>query len=323
MIRIDLARLLILATTLALALGLVPLRAEDSREKIDALRQRAEQGELDARFELGRAFLRGEIVPRDLTEAKRLLEPAAATGHAEAMGAYGFMLARGLGVEVDAAAGFDLIRRAADGGVVTARLNQGIMMMRGQGTPADVPGGLALITQAAEAGLVEAQARLAEAYYLGEEGRVPKSDEAAAPWALKAADAGHAWAQNLVGTMKEHGLGMEQDPGGAEAYYRRAANQGDAKAQSALGRLLHNGVGIAPDRPEAYYWLRASAEQGEVTARNFFAEVEAGFSEEERQAGEQRLRDAPPPTTRRRPGPGPPIPRATQSSPGRRDGAKE
>jgi TPR repeat protein len=292
------------------ALVVGPVLAELPPTALEALRQRAEAGENDARFELGRALLRGEDMPRNLTEAFRFLQPAAEAGHAEAMGAFGFMLARGLGAPADEIAGFHWITKAADAGVLSAQLNQGIMTLRGQGTARDPDRGLTLITQAAERGSVEAQARLAEAYFLGETGLVPKSAEAAAPWALKAADAGNAWSQNLVGTMKEHGQGLARDPQGAVEFYRRAARQGDPKAQSSLGRLLHASSGPG-DRIEAYYWLRSSAEQGEITARNFFVEVESGFTPDEREAGENRLRESPPPKASgpRSRGPGPPIPR--------------
>jgi|GEM_PF-1345324 len=293
---------------IALLLGSVP--AEPPPAALEALRQRAEAGENDARFELGRALLRGEEMPRNLTEAFRFLQPAAASGHAEAMGAFGFMLARGLGAPADEKAGFTWIQKSAEAGVLSAQLNAGIMTLRGQGTARDPDRGLALITQAAERGSLEAQARLAEAYFLGEGGLVPTSAEAAAPWALKAAEAGHAWSQNLVGTMKEHGQGLARDPEGAVDFYRRAARQGDPKAQSSLGRRLHASSGPG-DRIEAYYWLRGSAGQGEITARNFFVEVEAGFSPEEREAAEKRLRESPPPkaSAPRPRGPRPPIPR--------------
>ena len=281
--------------------------------ELESLRQRAAGGDNDARYTLGRACLRGERVPRNLPEARRWLEPAAQAGHPEAMGSFGFMLARGMGVEADPAEGFQLVKRAAEAGVVSAVLNQGIMTLRGQGTPADVKAGLALITQAAERGHVEAQVRLAEAYFLGEGGLVSKSEQAAAPWALKAAEAGHPWAQNLVGTLKEHGLGLPRDPEGAAGFYRLAAMQGDPKAQSSLGRMLFSGTGVPVDRIEALYWLQAGAAQGEVTARTFLAEVEIGFSPDERAAAEERLRESPPPKTGgtgpTRLGPGPPVPR--------------
>jgi TPR repeat protein len=278
---------------------------------MEALRLRAGGGDVRAQFQLGRAYLRGEGVPKNLPEAHTLLKSAAEAGHAEAQGAYGFILTRGLGVPLDEKAGFEWIKKSADAGVVSSQLNLGIMTLRGQGTEQDTAAGLALIQRAAEQGHLDAEARLAEAYYFGENGLVPRSSEKAAPWALKAADGGSAWAQNLVGNMKEHGLGLSRDPAGAIAFFRKAAVQGDARAQANLGRLLHSGTDVVLNRVEAYYWLRASADQGEVTGRNLFSELEAGFTKEEREAAEQRLKDSPPPraTPRRTRGPGPPVPK--------------
>jgi TPR repeat protein len=295
---------------LAGALVLVPLEAEDPPD-FEALRVKASIGDLEARYQLGRACLRGEGVPRNLPEAHALLKAAAEAGHAEAQGAYGYMLARGLGAPLDETAGCEWIKKSAETGVVSSQLNLGIMTLRGQGTPRDPSAGLTLIQKAAEQGNLEAQVRLAEAYYFGEDGLIPKSPEKAAPWALKAAERGSAWAQNLVGNMKEHGLGVPRDPAGAVSFFRKAAAQGEAKAQANLGRLLHSGLDVTLDRSEAYYWLRASGDQGEVTGRNLFAELEAGFTKEEKEAAEQRLKDKPPPraTTVRKAGPGPPIPR--------------
>jgi uncharacterized protein len=287
------------------------LRAAEPPLDVAALRAKAAGGDHAAQYQLGRAFLRGEGVPKDLPEAHALLKAAAEAGHAEAQGAYGFMLARGLHAPLDEKGGFDWIKKSADAGVVSARLNLGIMTLRGQGTSSDPAAGLVLIQKAAEQGSLDAQVRLAEAYYFGENGLIPKSPEKAAPWALKAAEAGSAWAQNLVGNMKEHGLGLSRDPGGAVAAFRKAALAGDAKAQANLGRLLHSGLDVPLDRIEAYYWLKASAAQGEVTGRNLFAELQAGFTKEETEAGEQRLKDRPPPRPPavRQAGPGPPIPR--------------
>ena len=299
------------SVVLGLSLGAISLPGMDGLPDVAGLRQKAADGSVEARYELGRALLKGEEVPRNLAEASTLLRSAAEARHVEAMGAYGFMLARGLGMEANQPVGFDWIRQSAEAGSVSALLNQGIMTMRGQGVSGDPVAGMGLMKQAAERGSVEAQARVAEAYFLGEDGLVVKSEEEAAPWAQRAAESGHAWSQNLIGTMKEHGLGLARDLAGAREFYQRAAEQGNAKAQASLGRLLHNGASGAADRIGAYYWLKAGAEQGEVTARNFFGEVESGFTADERAAGEQKLREAPPPRPRsvRRGGPGPAIPR--------------
>ena len=186
------------SVVLGLSLGAISLPGMDGLSDVAGLRQKAADGSVEARYELGRALLRGEEVPRNLAEASTLLRSAAEARHVEAMGAYGFMLARGLGMEANQPVGFDWIRQSAEAGSVSALLNQGIMTMRGQGVSGDPVAGMGLMKQAAERGSVEAQARVAEAYFLGEDGLVAKSEEEAAPWAQRAAEAGHAWSQNLV-----------------------------------------------------------------------------------------------------------------------------
>lgn len=253
---------------------------DDAPFNLEALREKSATGETAAQFQLGRAYLRGEETARNLPEAYRLLKAASASGHAEAKGAYGFMIAKGMGTAMDEKAGFALIREAAAAGIVSAVLNEGIMTLKGQGTMRDAAAGLALIEKAAGQGHLDAKIRLAEIYFLGQDG-IPAAPEKAAPWAQQAAEAGSAWALTMVGTMKEHAKGMPRDVPGARDAYLRAAQQGNAKAQSALGRLLFKGIGVDPDRVRAFYWLAASASQGEITASRFLEETKLSFTAEQ------------------------------------------
>jgi len=195
-----------------------------------------------------------------------------------------------------------LIRQSAAAGVIPSKLNLGIMTLKGQGTAQDQVAGIKLITEAATLGNVDAQVRLAEVYHFGDDG-VAKSPENAAIWAMKAADAGNAWAQNLSGTMKEYALGMPVDLPGALVFYRKAAEQGEAKAQSNLGRVLLTGLTGKRDAVQAYYWLKAAADQSEITARNLLGETLAGFTEDEIKQAKTLAEKSPPPmNTRQRAG---------------------
>jgi TPR repeat protein len=55
--------------------------------------------------------------------------------------------------------------------------------------------------------------------------------ELALDWFRKAAEQGHAGAQDNLGLRYEHGQGVEQDHGIAAHWYRKAAEQGFAGAQ--------------------------------------------------------------------------------------------
>lgn len=266
------------------------VRAEKPAFDEGMLRTRIAAGNIAAQYQLGRAFLRGEGVPRDLHQALALLKGAAEAGNAEAKGAYGFMIAKGMAVPADEAAGLEWIRKSAEAGVPASKLNLGIMTLKGQGTRMDQTAGLKLMTEAATLGNVDAQVRLAETYHFGGNGVAPSPDQAAV-WALKAAEANNAWAQNLVGTMKEHAMGMPLDLKAAAGFYRRSAEQGEAKAQSNLGRLLSNGRAGVTDKVAAWYWLRLSALQAEITAVNFLPEFKPALSAQEFEQAEKRVTD--------------------------------
>ena len=264
--------------------------AGESPLDVPALKAKAAAGDLEARFRLGRALLRGEGVPKDLAEALRLLQPAAEAGQPEAMGAYGFMLSRGLGTEKNESAAIDWLRKSAALGVATSQLNLGIMTLKGLGTPQNTTAGLALIEQAAKAGQAEAMVRLAEAWHFGEPGLAPDPAKAVI-WSQQAAAAGNAQGQNLLGMMRESGLGVERNYSLAAEWYRKAALQHHAKAQANLGRLLSNGRGLPMDRVEAWFWLRVSAHAGEITAKNFLPEFKPGLSAVELEEAETRVAD--------------------------------
>lgn len=278
----------VLAAGASLLCLVPPASAGESPADIPALKAKAAAGDPEAQFLVGRALLRGEGVSKDIPEALRLLKPAAESGHAGAMGAYGFMLSRGLGTEKNESAAIDWLRKSAALGVATSQLNLGIMTLKGMGTPQNTAGGLALIEQAAKAGQAEAMVRLAEAWHFGEPGLAPDPAKAVL-WAEQATAAGNAQGQNLLGMMRENGLGLVRDYGMAAECYRKAAVQHHAKAQANLGRLLSNGRGVLMDRAEAWFWLRVSADAGEITAKNFLLELKPALSAAELEAAEARV----------------------------------
>ncbi len=105
-----------------------------------------------------------------------------------------------------------------------------------------------------------AQARLAEAYYLGD--GVAQDFEEALRWARLAADQGNALGQGVLASAYNTGRGVAQDYGEALRWARLAADQGNALGQTVLGFLYRNGYGVAQDYGEALRWTRLAAEQG-------------------------------------------------------------
>ena len=84
---------------------------------------------------------------------------------------------------------------------------------------------------------------------------------------LKAAQKGFSEAQNNLGLMYAHGIGVKQDDAQAVYWYRKAAEQDHSDAQCNLGWMYVNGLGVKEDQAQAVYWNRKAAEHDHPDAQ--------------------------------------------------------
>ncbi|MFQ5974110.1 MAG: tetratricopeptide repeat protein, partial [Alphaproteobacteria bacterium] len=132
---------------------------------------------------------------------------------------------------------------------------------------ADVPGpggtygdAIRWYARAAEAGSARAQYLLGVKYETGVD--VDRDLDKALAWYRKAAEQDYAEAQFKLGVMHEQGRGMPQDLAAAVSWYLAAARNGLPAAQYNLGVALLNGSGVAPDPVEAFAWVLVAAGGG-------------------------------------------------------------
>ncbi len=85
-------------------------------------------------------------------------------------------------------------------------------------------------------------------------------------WLRKAADRGHAGAQDSLGVRYATGQGVQQDDREAIKWYRKAADQNHPVAQFNLALMYVYGQGVAQDYSQAYIWFSLSASQGDPIA---------------------------------------------------------
>ena len=83
----------------------------------------------------------------------------------------------------------------------------------------------------------------------------------------KAAEQGHAAAQNWLGYCYYQGYGVAKDYPEAVKWYRKAVEQGNAAAQNNLGLCYQYGNGVDKNYPEAVKWYSKAAEQGYADAQ--------------------------------------------------------
>lgn len=238
----------------------------------EGLKHLAEQeGTALASYRYGRVLLEGRGGPRNIPEAMRWLDKAAAQNQVEAM----TLLARihlsgeslasddsGIQVpELSPSRASELLARAAALGGSEAQFLLGQLYLTGTGVDADRKTAFNWYLAAAEQGHTEAQYVLSQAY---EAGMGTDADpEAAVLWLRKAAGAGHLPAQFYLALRLEQGTGTPQATGEALQWYRRAAENGLPIAQRELGTHYLRGEIVEQNTAEGLRWLQAAAEAGE------------------------------------------------------------
>jgi len=163
-------------------------------EAIAAWRKAADKGSTAAMVELGVMYGNGTGVPRDVTQARALLERAAEAGNARGVANLA-ALSSNTGAQTDPARSRALLAKAAETNA-EAQYQLGLMMAEGTGGPKDEIAARALFE--------------------------------------KAAAQEHAGALERMGAFSKAGRGGPQDSSAAKAYYERAAALGNEDAKAAL-----------------------------------------------------------------------------------------
>ncbi|KAF9976052.1 hypothetical protein BGZ73_009211 [Actinomortierella ambigua] len=147
-----------------------------------------------------------------------------------------------------------------------AQYRLGEIYLRGSSTtPKSYAVAALWIHRAALLGLADAQFSLALIYVRGH--GVEKSDIVATDWCQQAAQQGHCLAQQLLADMFRKGQGFVRSYPDAVAWYTKAAEQGDPNAQFKLGMMIKNGQGVSErDDAGAVPWLENAAAQNHEAA---------------------------------------------------------
>lgn len=131
---------------------------------ITQLQYLAEQGNAEAQYDLGMAYIKGQNVQQNYQAAKEWLEKSAAQDYPGALGFLGVMYQNGLGVRQNHAEALDLLNRAASKGDTDAMASLGQMYSDGEGVERDYSKALEYLKPAANAGNWGAQYTLGAMY---------------------------------------------------------------------------------------------------------------------------------------------------------------
>ncbi len=167
---------------------------------VEGTQAKAERGDADAQYNLGRLYAKGLGVKDDYKEATRWYRQAADQGHARAQVALGEHYAAGQGVPQDNAEAVKWYRRAAEQGDATGQYTLAVMYLVGTGVPKDDAEALKWYRASAEQGYALSLFHLGMRYKKGQ-GVTPDSAEAY-KWLTLAAANGIAEATEIRDDLK-------------------------------------------------------------------------------------------------------------------------
>lgn len=241
---------------------------KDSALALSLFERASNLGYERATFHLGRAYLYGEGVAKNVEAARTELIKAAQQDHVIAMLnlAASYRAPLVANPQPDLALGWYEKAHALD--EPAALLSIGFMHMNGELGERDTQAGAAFFQQALDEGLDAAAVHLAYAYLTGD-GVAENSDRALALY-QQAAAAEVPTSYVGLGHLYEFGLGVSKDLELAETWYEKGATAGD---NDALHRLVsfHLRRDSSESWTQALKWSRVAAQTGRVQALNDYA----------------------------------------------------
>lgn len=201
---------------------------KDYKEAFKYYKFVADKGDLNAQFNLGMCYEKGQGVGKNNEEAVKWYRKSAEQGHIIAQFNLGFCYANGQGVEKNELEAVKWYRKSAEQGNAVAQFSLALCCENGQG--------------------------------------VDKDAKVAVKWYREAAEQGNVSAQINLGVCYKYGKGIVKDEKEAVKWYRKAAEQGDADAQFKLASCYKEGKGVLKNDDEAIKWYIKAAEQGDKVA---------------------------------------------------------
>ena len=188
---------------------------------------------------------------RNYVEAYSIFIRESKTDNPEAEYCLGLMYARGQGIGKDHAAALSWFLKAYDHGYTRSGYFIGRMYLSGLGTEKDVSKAIRYLESVAHD---DARAM----YELGlinfEDRDIPRDLRKSAEWMLRAANAGNAEAQFVLGQFYKAGAGFQKDIDKAVHWLTSAALNRHKGAQILLGNMYRTGDGVNVDLDESDRW---------------------------------------------------------------------
>lgn len=244
----------------------------DPSTAVEFLIESAKLGCGVAKYRLGKMFLKGKDVPKNVDYALRWLEESVNEGNEFAGYLLGKTYLKGENVEQDLIRAEDLLRKSSVQGNKYAKYALGKSLLDGELFLQNIPEAIKLITESADSGFAPAQYLLGKLLYKGE--MIPQDLKKAIEYLEKAAEQKNPYAAYLAGKilLKEDSV---KDIRKAIRNLEIAAENGNHYAEYILGNLYLYGKEVECDYDRSIVYLTASAEHGNQYAAQLLYSIKS------------------------------------------------
>lgn len=244
----------------------------DPNTAIEFLIESAKLGCGVAKYRLGKMFLQGKDVPKNIDYALRWLEESVGEGNEFAEYLLGKTYLKGEDVEQDLIRAEDLLRRSSAQGNKYAKYTLGNSLLDGELFLQNIPEAIKLITESADSGFAPAQYLLGKLLYNSE--LMPQDLKKAIEYLEKATEQKNPYAAYLAGKIRLTEDAVK-DIRKAIRNFEIAAENGNHYAEYILGKLYLYGKEVERDYDRAMAYLTASAEHGNQYAKQLLHSIKS------------------------------------------------
>lgn len=246
--------------------------AYDPNTAVDLLIEAAGLGCGVAKYRLGKMFLRGEDVPKNIDYALRWLEESASEGNQYAEYLLGKTFLRGDDVDQDLPRAELLLRRSSDQGNRYASYTLGKTLLDGELLLQNIPEAIRLLTDSADKGFAAGQYQMGKLLYGGEV--VPQDVSRAIEYLERSAEQKNPYAAYLAGKLRLTEAELK-DVLRAIRDFEIAAENGNDYAEYQLGKIYLYGKEVERDYEKAIAYLSSAAEHGNQYAEQLLHSIQS------------------------------------------------
>lgn len=246
--------------------------AYDPNTAVALLIEAAELGCGVAKYRLGKMFLRGEDVPKNIDYALRWLEESVSEGNQYAEYLLGKTFLRGEDVDQDLPRAELLLRRSSDQGNRYASYTLGKALLDGELLLQNIPEAIRLLTDSADKGFAAGQYQMGKLLYRGEV--VPQDVSRAIEYLERSAEQKNPYAAYLAGKLRLTEAELK-DVLRAIRDFEIATENGNDYAEYQLGKIYLYGKEVERDYEKAIAYLSSAAEHGNQYAEQLLHSIQS------------------------------------------------